>query len=98
MINKSEDEKLKKIWSKILICCMALMIAVPSVVTADTGITGKPVSYTHLACILGMMFFIAMSIFRMPYAMLISVLIAFTALIPMVGAFIGCATVSYTHL
>ncbi len=27
----------------------------------------------------------------MPYAMLISVLIAFTALIPMVGAFIGCA-------
>ena len=43
------------------------------------------------ACILGMMFFIAMSIFRMPYAMLISVLIAFTALIPMVGAFIGCA-------
>ncbi len=43
------------------------------------------------ACILGMMFFIVMSIFRMPYAMLISVLIAFTALIPMVGAFIGCA-------
>ena len=32
---------MKKIWSKILICCMALMIAVPSVVTADTGITGK---------------------------------------------------------
>ena len=42
------------------------------------------------ACILGMMFFVTMSIFRMPYAMLISVLIAFTALIPMVGAFIGC--------
>ncbi len=37
------------------------------------------------------MFFITMTIFRMPYAMLISVLIAFTALIPMVGAFIGCA-------
>lgn len=42
------------------------------------------------ACILGIMFFIAMTIARMPYAMLISVLIAFTALIPMVGAFIGC--------
>lgn len=42
------------------------------------------------ACILGMMFFIAMTIFGMPYAMLISILIAFTALIPMVGAFIGC--------
>ena len=43
------------------------------------------------ACILGFMFFVTMSIFRIPYAMLISVLIAFTALIPMVGAFIGCA-------
>ncbi|MEE0741464.1 MAG: AI-2E family transporter [Emergencia sp.] len=43
------------------------------------------------ACILGLMFFIAMTIFGMPYAMLISVLIAFTALIPMVGAFFGCA-------
>lgn len=42
------------------------------------------------ACILGLMFFVAMTIFGMPYAMLISVLIAFTALIPMVGAFIGC--------
>lgn len=42
------------------------------------------------ACILGVMFFIAMTIARMPYAMLIAVLIAFTALIPMVGAFIGC--------
>ena len=42
------------------------------------------------ACILGLMFFVAMSILRMPYAMLIAVLIAFTALIPMVGAFIGC--------
>lgn len=42
------------------------------------------------ACILGMMFFIAMTIFGMPYAMLVSILIGFTALIPMVGAFIGC--------
>lgn len=41
MMNKSEDEKLKKIWTKILICCMVLMIAAPSVVAADTGITGK---------------------------------------------------------
>lgn len=43
------------------------------------------------ACILGALFFIVMTVLRMPYAMLISVLIAFTALIPMVGAFIGCA-------
>lgn len=43
------------------------------------------------ALILGAMFFITMSILRFPYALLISVLIAFTALIPIFGAFIGCA-------
>ena len=42
------------------------------------------------AVILGCMFAVAMLIFQMPYVALISVLIAFTALIPMVGAFIGC--------
>lgn len=43
------------------------------------------------AVILGLMFVIVMSIFQLPYAVLIGVLIAFTALIPIVGAFIGCA-------
>lgn len=42
------------------------------------------------ALILGTMFFISMTIFRLPYALLVGVLIAFTALIPIVGAFIGC--------
>ena len=42
------------------------------------------------AVIIGVMFFVAMSIFNFPYAMLISVLIAFTALIPVFGGFIGC--------
>ncbi len=42
------------------------------------------------ALILGLLFIIAMSVFRMPYAVLVGVLIAFTALIPIVGAFIGC--------
>ena len=42
------------------------------------------------ACILGTMFLVGMSIFRFPYAVLISILIAVMALIPMVGAFIGC--------
>lgn len=42
------------------------------------------------ACILGGMFVVTMTIFRLPYAMLIGVLIAFCALIPIVGAFIGC--------
>lgn len=41
------------------------------------------------ACILGLLCFIGMSIFSMPYALLISVLIALTALIPIVGAFLG---------
>ena len=36
------------------------------------------------------MFVISMTILRMPYAVLIGVLIAVTALIPIVGAFIGC--------
>lgn len=43
------------------------------------------------AVILGLMFLVVMAILQMPYALLISVLIAFTALIPMFGAFIGCA-------
>ena len=42
------------------------------------------------AIILGAMFFVVMTIFRLPYALLIAVLIAFTALIPIFGAFIGC--------
>ncbi len=42
------------------------------------------------AVILGTMFFITMSILNMPYALLVGVLIAFTALIPIFGAFIGC--------
>ena len=42
------------------------------------------------ACILGTLFVVSMTIFRMPYALLVGVLIALTALIPIVGAFIGC--------
>lgn len=42
------------------------------------------------AVILGVMFVVAMTIFRLPYALLVGSLIAVTALIPIVGAFIGC--------
>ncbi len=42
------------------------------------------------AVILGTIFVVFMTIFNMPYALLVGVLIAFTALIPIVGAFIGC--------
>lgn len=42
------------------------------------------------AVILGAMFAVAMLIFRMPYVPLVSVLVAITALVPIVGAFVGC--------
>ena len=42
------------------------------------------------ACILGGLFAVAMFILRMPYITLISVLIAVTALVPLVGGFVGC--------
>ena len=42
------------------------------------------------ACILGCLFAIAMAIFKMPYIPLVSVIIGVTALIPVVGAFVGC--------
>ena len=43
------------------------------------------------AVILGTLFVITMSILGMPYAMLTGIVIAITALIPIFGAFIGCA-------
>lgn len=49
-------------------------------------ITGQCVE----ACILGSIFFILMTIIGFPYALVISVFISFTALIPVFGAFIGC--------
>ena len=42
------------------------------------------------AVILGALFVVAMTVCRMPYALLVGVLISLTALIPIVGAFIGC--------
>lgn len=42
------------------------------------------------ACILGLLCFLGMLLLRLPYAATISVVIGFTALIPIFGAFIGC--------
>ena len=50
------------------------------------------------AVILGLLFVIFMSIFQMPYAVMIGTLIAFTALIPIVGAFIGCGVGAFMIL
>lgn len=41
------------------------------------------------ACILGMLCFIGMSLFRFEYAFLISLLVGVSAIVPVVGAFIG---------
>lgn len=54
--------------------------------TFSSFLTGQCVE----AIILGSMFVVVMSILRLPYALLIGILIAFTALIPVFGAFIGC--------
>lgn len=54
--------------------------------TFSRFITGQCIE----ALILGMMFFVTMLIFRFPYALLVGVVISITALIPVVGAFIGC--------
>ncbi len=54
--------------------------------TFSSYITGQCLD----AFILGVMFFVVLLIAGMPYPMLIGVLIGFTALIPMVGTFIGC--------
>ncbi len=50
------------------------------------------------AVILGSMFFVVLSVLRLPYALLIGVLIAFTALIPIFGAFIGCVVGAFLML
>ena len=50
------------------------------------------------ACILGLMFFISMALLRMPYALVVSVLIAVTSLVPIFGAFIGCAVGAFLIL
>lgn len=50
------------------------------------------------AIILGSMFVVSMSLFRMPYAFMVGVLIAFTALIPIVGAFVGCVVGAFLIL
>jgi len=42
------------------------------------------------AVILGCLFAVAMAILKLPYIPLVSVIIAVTALIPVVGAFVGC--------
>ena len=55
--------------------------------TFSSFLTGQCVE----AVILGSMFVVSMSVLKIPYALLIGIVIAFSALIPIFGAFIGCA-------
>lgn len=55
--------------------------------TFSNFLTGQCVE----AIILGSMFVVTMTLFKLPYALLVGIVIAFTALIPIFGAFIGCA-------
>ncbi len=62
--------------------------------TFSNFLTGQCVE----AVILGSMFFVVLVVLRLPYALLIGVLIAFTALIPVFGAFIGWAVGAFLML
>ena len=49
-------------------------------------------------CILGAMIAVSMAILKMPYIPLVSVLVAVTAFIPIVGAWVGCAVGAFFML
>ncbi len=50
------------------------------------------------AVILGCMFFVVLSVGRFPYAVMISLLIGVMALVPIVGAFVGCVVGAFLIL
>lgn len=89
-----QKEKLKVQVRKVMYAFLPrdwteILLALGSVTykTFSSFLTGQCLE----AVILGSMFLLVMTIFQMPYALLIAVLIGFTALIPVFGAFIGCA-------
>lgn len=96
-----QKETLGRQATKLVRACLPRQMAEDTIRTArlaestfSSFLTGQCVE----AVILGMMFFITLSVLRMPYALLIGVLIAFTALIPIFGAFIGCAVGAFLIL
>lgn len=96
-----QKETLGRQMTKLVRACLPGKVADDVIQTArltesifSSFLTGQCVE----AVILGAMFFITLSVFRMPYALLIGVLIAFTALIPIFGAFIGCAVGAFLIL
>lgn len=71
-----------------------MKIASLSYTTFSNFVTGQCLE----AVILGTMFFVVMTILRFPYALLVGVVIACTALIPIFGAFIGCVVGAFLIL
>lgn len=89
-----QKEKLRAQTKKVLFAFVrkgraeaALEVLALTYETFSSFLTGQCVE----AVILGSMFVVAMGIFRLPYALLSGIVIAFTALIPIFGAFVGCA-------
>lgn len=82
----SQSGRLLQVYTKPQVCNQCIKVAKLLYRNFSHFITGQCTE----AVILGAMFVIVMTIFRFPFAFMIGVLIAFTALIPVVGAFIGC--------
>ena len=96
-----QKEKLGRHFRKVLYALLPRPAAEKTMSVASLSyrifssfITGQCIE----AVILGTMFFVVLSILKIPYALLIGCLIAVTALIPIVGAFIGCAVGAFLLL
>ncbi len=91
-----EDQGRRILWAYLPETVSAKILEVCSLLYKNFSsfITGQCLE----AVILGTMFVVTMSLFRMPYALMVGVLIAFTALIPIVGGFIGCAVGAFLIL
>ncbi len=90
----TQKKKLRIQFKKILYAFLPIKIAELTLevilLTSETFsnfITGQCIE----SAILGLMFFVTMTIFKIPYALVISILIGITAIIPVLGSLIGCA-------
>ena len=84
-LSRQLTKLIKAIWNEKTVEKICQVCSL-SYYTFSRFITGQCIE----ALILGTMFFVVMSLFRFPYALLVGVVIAMTALIPIVGAFVGC--------
>lgn len=76
------------------VCDQIIQIASVSSKTFSRFLSGQCTE----AVILGTLFFIAMTLFGFPYALLCGVFIGFTALVPIFGSFLGCAVGAFLIL